>query len=324
MKKYFDTTITQTLSGKVKVRVQYYPKKSFLAFFEKKVPQAIHFFYENGDSYELNYREDGSLKASKLVQRERDEYAYYRKDGSLERSSLSQPGREEYAEYHPNGKIASLSVRNTDNYGRHISKWDAEGRPIFEYRYDPETQTETTYHSNGLVKQRHHCPTNIYEEFTEGGKLKRKGLWVSEYGHKSTPFDYTWDGSLTGGNTSLLDEGYKFTAGRGEYKLQDLIRREFNERIEALMKGPKSLKPTAERKSMKETLLKSYKAVSKKNIENIKSPNAKWPTQVPRKGYCTGYLHKEDRFDVRKAVTILQESRKGASRRANDAGNNSR
>ena len=128
--------------GKVKVRVQYYPKKSFWAFFEKKVPQAIHFFYENGDSYKLNYREDGSLEASKLVQRERDEYAYYRKDGSLERSSLSQPGREEYAEYHPNGKIASLSVRNTDDYGRRISKWDAEGRPIFEYRYDPEKTFE--------------------------------------------------------------------------------------------------------------------------------------------------------------------------------------
>ena len=323
MEKYSDVAIAQTSSGKVKVRVQYYPKKSFWAFFEKKVPQTIRFLYENGDSYTLNYRRDSSLEHSKLVQSEREETANYRQDGSLERSRLLQPGREEYTEYHPNGKIASLSVF-TDDYGKRISKWDAEGRPIFEYRYDPETRTEITYHPNGLVKQQHHRPTNMYKEFTEDGKLKRQGLWVSEYGDRSTPLDYTWDGSLTGGDTSLLDESYRFTTGRGEYKLQDKVRREFNERIEALMKGPKSLKPTAERKSEKETLLKSYKAASKKNIENIKRPDAKWPTQVPRKGYCTGYLHKEDGFDVRKAVTILKKARKGASKRANAVGNDSR
>jgi len=291
-------TVAETSSGKVQVGFRYYPKKSLWSFFKKKVVETVHFFYENGDSYKLSYREDGSLKTS----------------------TLSQPGRKEYASYHPNGKIASLSVF-TDDYGKRISKWDAEGRPIFEYRYDPETRTETTYHPNGLVKQQHHRPTNMYKEFTEDGKLKRQGLWVSEYGYRSTPLDYTWDGLLTGGDTSLLDEGYRFTTGRGEYKLQDKIRRDFNERIEALMKGPKALKPTAERKSIKETLLTSYKEASKKNIENIMSPDAKWPTQVPRKGYCTGYLHKEDGFDVRRAVTILQESRKGASRRANAADN---
>jgi len=90
------------------------------------------------------------------------------------------------------------------------------------------------------MKMRHNGSTGVCEEFLEGGKLTRKGLWVNNDGTKANCLDTF---------------GSHFVTGNMLAKSRDEKRQDYNYVLDAINELP----PTAGRKIAKEALVKAYR-----------------------------------------------------------------
>ena len=153
---------------------------------------------------------------------------FFDKIGRLTRMSiLESTGESEYVVYYLNGQIRERTLKNEHEISSFF--WDEHGMPQGETNFNQDTQIETHFYPGGRkVRKRLNRSTGAYEEFRLDGTLKRKGLWVN----------------------------HKFETGNMREKSKDETRQKYNLAIDAINE---KLPPVAERKMLKEAILKAFK-----------------------------------------------------------------
>ena len=153
---------------------------------------------------------------------------FFAKNGRLTRKTVvKSTGEFECVVYHLNGQIWERTQKN----GHESSSfyWDEHGMPQGAISFNQDTQIETHFYPGGRkVRKRLNRSTGAYEEFRLDGTLKRKGLWVN----------------------------HKFETGNMREKSKDETRQKYNLAIDAINE---KLPPVAERKMVKEAILKAFK-----------------------------------------------------------------
>jgi len=220
--------------------VCYYPRSRFWKFWEKRKPLFIVIRTGN-ESLAKSFFKDGALRR-----------LYFRRENgfSLERI------------YFPNGCPQESTMHSPDKT-RYVT-WDENGQMILDKREDKKAQVETHYHPNGLLKMRHNRRTGAYEEWTETGVLKKRGLWLDE---RNNPTDLGMVCS-------------RFVTGNMCEKEKDELRQEYNEAIDSINYLP----PTAGRKTAKKALAREYRKATgyhKPRHPQTKRKNATGRQELP-------------------------------------------
>ena len=207
---------------KPKISRDYFPRQHFWKFWEKKKVSDVLIETDTAVTVR-NFYEDGTLKRE-----------YIRCNN----------GDEQEKTYFANGQIRTeISVKNDET---RCVRWDENGNMLVDNRVNDKSQIETLFHPNGRLKIKHNRQTGHYEEWTDTGILKKKGLWVNKYG---------------GLAESLGDFDSRFETGNMHQKYKDEQRQEYNEVIDSINELPS----TVGRKIAKEALAKAFQE-NRRNI----------------------------------------------------------
>lgn len=150
---------------KTQIYKQYYPRKSFWKFWEKR---RLAYIMESSDGY--------------------DESKTYDEKGTLMAHSIASPlsGRRRTT-YDAGGQRRTYEKETMDALVQ--MRWDEKGNLIFHSRFDEYTGEETRYHNEGktpseVIVEKYNPRTGDYEKRTGDDRLICKGTLKSIYDRK--------------------------------------------------------------------------------------------------------------------------------------------